>query len=224
MSSSCSASFRPVTRRVLKRAGAGPGALDRAAVVREARRTARRPARPSRPAARPAGRVIAAMNPVATHRLAARALEQPSEHAASRRPAWCSASPGWRRSRRRPPRGARGDVLLVLVAGRAQVHVRVDEAGRDGEPVGLDRLGVGVVQVRPDLGDAPASMRTSSPRRRDPAVGIDERGRRRSGRRRARRPLHASRSITPPPVRRRSDSGDTMRGPTRAGPGPASRS
>jgi hypothetical protein len=55
-------------------------------------------------------------------------------------------------------RGARArvQVLLVLLAGRAQVHVRVDEAGEQMPPAPVEHLGPGRRLQRPggaDLGD-----------------------------------------------------------------------
>ncbi len=53
---------------------------------------------------------------------------------------------------RRGP-GAGRDVLLVLVAGRAQMDVRVDQAGRHGQPGGVDLLHPAAVDRVADLGD-----------------------------------------------------------------------
>src|SRR6185436_17420350 len=50
---------------------------------------------------------------------------------------------------------ARADVFLVLLAWLAQVHVQVDEAGRDDLAGGVEgaRGRVGRAQAGPDLGD-----------------------------------------------------------------------
>ena len=56
--------------------------------------------------------------------------------------------------------GAGLEVLLVLLAGRAQVHVRVDEAGEQVAPVAVDDLGaLGRLERagRADLGDLAAA-------------------------------------------------------------------
>ena len=45
------------------------------------------------------------------------------------------------------------DGLGVLAARLAQVHVQVDQAGADDQPVAVHDLGPGRVQARPDPGD-----------------------------------------------------------------------
>ena len=50
-------------------------------------------------------------------------------------------------------RGAGVDRLGVLPAGLAQVGVQVDQPGQRDQPVGVDDLGAGPVQARPDLAD-----------------------------------------------------------------------
>ena len=105
-------------------------------------------------------------------------------------------------------RGAGREILLVLLAGRAQVHVRIDEGGQQRAAVGLDHLDAG--RARRARRRAPRSRRRARARRgarrcprRDRA-----RGRRARARRRAApaawisRP--GSRPLTPPPLRRRA--------------------
>ena len=73
------------------------------------------------------------------------------------------AADGGEAARRRRPR-ARGDVLFVLVPGLAQVHVQVDEAGRDHLAAAVDDPGARSPAARAPLSTAlttPSSIRRS---------------------------------------------------------------
>ncbi len=65
--------------------------------------------------------------------------------------------------------GAALQVLLVLVAGLAEMHLGVDHPGQDVEAGGVDDLGRGVAAVIANPGDAPVAdgeIRLDAPARR----------------------------------------------------------
>ena len=167
------------------------------------------------------------MNPVGTHASRPALLDRPA------RTTGVSTTGlvfGIARIAVKPPAAAArvpdADVLLVLVAGCAQVDVRVDEARQEHEAVGLDRLELCAVEVRPDLGDhalvdADVERVTVEPRCRvdDAGAGDQEVGGR-SGR--AGEPLHHATSCPAA----ETTSGETIRSAASesALPGPARRS
>ena len=74
---------------------------------------------------------------------------------------------------RRGPRAGR-DRLLVLLAGLAQVHVQVDEAGSDDESRRVQHgRAVGRFQAGPGFGDAPVAEQQVE-RRVDAVAGVDQ--------------------------------------------------
>ena len=75
----------------------------------------------------------------------------------------------------KPPAAAarepRFDGLGVLEAGLAQVHVHVDEAGRDDQAGGIEHDRAGGVQIRPDARRSGRSLMRTSAIRRGPRPG-----------------------------------------------------
>ena len=141
-----------------------PGVDDRLAVVGEAERAGvAQLGHLGQLARRASPRVIAARKPTGTRASRSARLAQRAQDRARRRR---SASVfGIAMTRAEAARGGRArcpsrEVLLVLLAGRAQVHVRVDEAGNRCRPLRLDDLGaVGRAQRagRAELGDLAAA-------------------------------------------------------------------
>ena len=173
---------------VLQRLAQDAGAVDGLAVVGEAERAGRRAARPSRSAPRRRRpRVTQARKPTgmrASRRagLAQRAQDRRGvdRRARVRHRDDGDEAAGGRRAR------AGLEVLLVLLAGHAQVHVRVDEAREQVPALAVDRprrrrrSSVG----RAELGDLAVADEHVERARRARRAGR-ARGRRGSGRRRA---------------------------------------